>query len=70
MTDYLMPLSRFLAETEFADLPAAAVDRARRVLADSLAAIAAGSAEPEVRALTEKMTPSAPGAASLIGQEG
>ncbi|MEC8585331.1 MAG: MmgE/PrpD family protein [Pseudomonadota bacterium] len=70
MTDYLMPLSRFLAETEFADLPAAAVDRARRVLADSLAAIAAGSAEPEVRALTEKMAPSAPGAASLIGQEG
>ncbi len=70
MTDYLVPLSRFLAETEFADLPAAAVDRARRVLADSLAAIAAGSAEPEVRALTEKMAPSAPGAASLIGHEG
>ena len=70
MTDYLVPLARFLAKTEFADLPAAAVDRARRVLADSLAAIAAGSAEPEVRALTEKMAPSAPGAASLIGQDG
>ena len=36
MTDYLMPLSRFLAETEFADLPAAAVDRA---LLTALAAV-------------------------------
>jgi 2-methylcitrate dehydratase PrpD len=44
--------------------------RSRRVLSDSIAAIAAGAGEPEVQALTAKLLPGAPGAASLIGQSG
>ena len=70
MTAYLNQLAGFLSDTQFADLPAAAVLRSRRVLSDSIAAIAAGAGEPEVQALTAKLLPGAPGAASLIGQSG
>ena len=52
MTDYLDQVSEFVADTAFDDLPDAAVERARRVITDTIAAIAAGSAEPEVVALT------------------
>ena len=66
MADYLDQVSEFVANTGFDDLPSAAVDRARRVIADTIAAIAAGSAEPEVAALTARMTTQA-GRSSVIG---
>ena len=55
MVNYLNQVSTFVADTNFSDFPNSAVDRARRVLADTIAAIAAGSAEPEVIALVERM---------------
>jgi 2-methylcitrate dehydratase PrpD len=70
MTAYLKVLTEFLADTQFADLPDPAVMRSRRILSDSLAVIAAGAAEPEVQALTARLTPAAPGPARLIGQDG
>ena len=67
MADYLDQVCQFVADTEFKDLPGDAVSRARRVTADSVAAIAAGSVEPEVVSLTEKLAPSSPDTASVIG---
>ena len=60
-------MCEFLAETRFEDLPEAAVDRARWVTLDSLGAVAGGSAEPEVRALTAKLAPNSSGKASVLG---
>ncbi|MCR9256225.1 MAG: MmgE/PrpD family protein [Alphaproteobacteria bacterium] len=68
MTDYLETVSAYVADTTLNDLPQPAIDRARRVLADSVAAIAAGSAEPEVVSLTERVTgDGTTGRASVIG---
>ena len=66
MTDYLDQVSEFVADTAFDDLPDAAVKRARRVITDTIAAIAAGSAEPEVVALTTRMATQG-GPSSVIG---
>ena len=66
MTDYLDQVSEFVADTAFDDLPDAAVERARRVITDTIAAIAAGSAEPEVVALTTRMATQG-GPSSVIG---
>ena len=66
MTDYLDQISEFVADTAFDDLPDAAVERARRVITDTIAAIAAGSAEPEVVALTTRMATQG-GPSSVIG---
>lgn len=66
MSAYLDTVSAFVADTRFEDLPEAAVVRGRRVLADTVAAIAAGSAEPEVVALVERMA-GGDGPSSLIG---
>lgn len=63
--DYLDTLSRFAAGLEFAALPAAVQEQVRWILADTVAAIAAGSAEPELRVLAGKQGPA--GAATLIG---
>ena len=66
MTDYLDQVSEFVADTAFDDLPDAAIERARRVITDTIAAIAAGSAEPEVVALTTRMATQG-GPSSVIG---
>lgn len=66
MTDYLDEVSRFLADCRFEDLSEAAVARARRVMADTMAAIAAGSREPEVMALTDRVA-TCDGPASVVG---
>ena len=52
--DYLDALSRFAAELEFTALPPDVQQQTRWILADTLAAIVAGSAEPELRALAGK----------------
>ena len=66
MADYLGDVCRFLADCRFEDLSEPAIERARRVLADSVAAIAAGSMEPEVVALTAR-TATSEGPATVIG---
>ena len=67
MGDPLHQLSEFLCRTSFDELPASVRERARQVSADTLAAIAGGSAEPEVRALTQDLIPVSSGGASVIG---
>ncbi|MEE8246418.1 MAG: MmgE/PrpD family protein, partial [Alphaproteobacteria bacterium] len=67
MTQDLDQLADFLAGCGFDDLPAPVVERARLVIADTVAAIAAGAGEPEVAALTERMCDGAGGTASVIG---
>ena len=66
MVEYLDDVSAFVADTEFIDLPGSAINRGRRVVADTIAAIAAGSAEPEVTALVERIGVGG-GTASVIG---
>lgn len=63
--DYLDSFSRFAAELEFSRLPAAVKDQVGWILADTVAAIAAGSAEPELRAFAAKQNVA--GRATLIG---
>lgn len=65
---YLDDLSGFLARCRFEDLPAPVVAQAGLVAADTVAAIAAGSAEPEMRALTARLGTD-PGPASIIGTD-
>ena len=67
--DYLDTLSSFAAGLRFAALPQAVRTHTGWILADTLAAIAAGSAEPELRALAQRQhSRAAPGAsATLIG---
>ena len=57
---YLEALATFCAETAFANLPRAVVERARWILADCLPVIAAGMQVPEMKALV---------AAQLAGNE-
>lgn len=66
MTDYLTPLCDFAARIRFEDLPPAVVSRARQVVADTLAVIAAGAREPEIRALAERLA-GGDGPATLLG---
>lgn len=65
---YLVELARFLAGVQFEDLPSEVVGQAHYVLADTIAAIAAGSAEPEIRALAARLAAEA-GKATVIGSE-
>ena len=55
MPDYLDDLSAFLENTSFDDLPAPVLERARFVIADCVAAIAGGAAEPEMQRLVARM---------------
>ncbi len=64
---YLKELTEFLVQTTPQDIDAAAWERARWVLADSIAAIAGGAAEPEVQELTRRLVPEASGPATVIG---
>ena len=52
-------LARFVAETQWADIPAAVQNHARVVLRDTLGVVLAGSTRPEVAALRERLAPSA-----------
>lgn len=67
--DYLDTLSHFAASLRFAALPSTVRAHTGWILADTLAAIAAGSAEPELRSLAQRQrTRAAEGAgATLIG---
>ena len=63
--DDLDRLSDFAARHRFEDLPTAAREHLGWVLADTVAAIAAGSAEPELRGLAARQA--AQGGATLVG---
>ena len=67
MSEHLNQLSEFLSEVCFEDLPEAVQRQARQVTADTLAAIAGGSTEPEIQALTRDLLQAASGCASVFG---
>lgn len=48
-------LSRFVAETEWEDIPVPVREHAKRVLLDTLGVILAGSERPEVKAIRDRM---------------
>ena len=65
---YLETLAAFCADTSFADLPPAVVERARWIVADCLPVIAAGMQVPEMKALVAShMAGAAPGEAMIFG---
>lgn len=67
MTEYLKSLTEFAAELSFEKLPIAVVARSKEVLADTMAVIAAGAQEEEVKQLTERLIDSGGGPATLLG---
>ena len=68
MSDYLDQITRYLCQSTFDNLPPDTVTRAKEVIADSLAVIAAGAQEEEVKALTQRMVgPGIKEVATLIG---
>jgi 2-methylcitrate dehydratase PrpD len=66
-TPYLDTLSEFAAGIDFPTLPENVREQTAWILADTLAAIAAGSAEPELAALSERLTRDSSGLAVLPG---
>ena len=70
MTDYLDELVAYICDCTIDDLPLAAVQRAKSVLADSISVIAAGAQEKEVKAMTDQIVgPDDPALATIIGGE-
>src|SRR4051812_12624702 len=65
---YLQVLAEYVARTTLDDLPAAVLDRARWLLADTLPLIAAGAKVAELRAFAERqLSAKSQGEASVIG---
>jgi 2-methylcitrate dehydratase PrpD len=64
---WLDTLAEFLVGFRFASLKRATVEQTSYVILDTMGAIAGGAAEPEMQALTRKMTTGSSGAASVIG---
>ena len=67
MTDYLTEVAEFAAEFRAEDLPAATVDRTKLIVADSVAAIVGGAAEPEIGALTARLSRTSNGGSIVMG---
>ena len=67
MDDPLHQLSEFLCGMRFEELPKTVRQRAIQVSADTLAAIAGGSAEPEMQALTDDLLRGSSDGASVVG---
>ncbi len=69
MSEYLVRLSEFAGRLRFEDLSQHVVVRAKEVLADTLAVIAAGAQEPEVQEMSRRLAPRpGNGPATLVGQ--
>ena len=67
--DYLERLARFVGSTRAEDIPARVLERARLILVDTLAVIAAGMRTPELTALSDaQIAAGAPGNAWVIGR--
>ncbi|MFP4037593.1 MAG: hypothetical protein ACLFUE_08745, partial [Desulfobacteraceae bacterium] len=57
MSEYLEAISRFASDLSLDQLPSKVVERAAEVTADTMAVVAAGGMEEEVKGLTaEKLT--------------
>jgi 2-methylcitrate dehydratase PrpD len=68
MPDYLDEIATYVSECNFQDIPPVVIKRAKEAIADSLAVIAKGAQEEEVKALTARTwVPGAPEVATLIG---
>jgi len=65
--DYLTEVAEFAAGFPAADLPPEALDRTRLIVADCIGAIVGGAAEPEMRALSARLSGFGP--ALMIGTE-
>ena len=65
--DYLDTLSHFASGLDYAKLDPEVKDQVGWILADTLAAIVAGSAEPELRAIATRQSAAPHQAAQLIG---
>ena len=66
MDNYLNQIISFICESKFENIPANIVFRAKEVVADTLAVIAAGAQEEEVKALTSKLAGANGSAASTL----
>ncbi len=64
---WLDTLADFLVGFRFSSLKPATVEQTSYVILDTMGAIVGGSAEPEMRSLTDKLTVSPVGTASVIG---
>ena len=68
MNDYLDQITTFICECSFEKIPAEIIFRAKEVVADTIAVMAAGAQEKEVKTLTNKLTGAYPsGTASVFG---
>lgn len=68
MSDYLDQIATYISECKFDDFPRDVVNRAKEVLADSIAVIACGAQEKEIKALVRKIAiPFVPDVATVIG---
>ena len=67
MSNYLDQIASYVCQCSFDNFPPKVVTKAKQVLADSFAVIAAGAQEPEVKSLSEKIIlPSDPQIATLL----
>ena len=70
MPEYLDRICRFVVETHFADLDASVVERAKKVLYDTIGTIAAGAQQKEPAEMAARMRPySGRETSSVIGQK-
>ena len=68
MANYLDDIASYVCQSTFDQIPSDVVVRSKEVVADSLAVIAAGAQEEEVKALTERMlVPGTAHVAKVIG---
>jgi 2-methylcitrate dehydratase PrpD len=65
--DYLDEVAHFASSTSFDDLPSDVVAKSKLIIADCVAAIVAGAAEPEMIALTQRMVAESNGNSIVIG---
>lgn len=64
---YLDELARFAAEYPTTDVPEAAIERTKLIVADCIAAIVGGNAEPEMQALYKSANAQVVGPALILG---
>lgn len=66
---YLDELARFAAEYQIADIPEDAIERTKLIIADCIAAIVGGNAEPEMQSLHASANARAAGPALILGTD-
>ena len=71
MSDYLNQICQFIVETHYRDFDSEVLDRAKKVLYDTIGVIAAGAQQPEVEEMSKRLSYLSSGHQSsvLIGQK-